>query len=53
VPHTPEHVEWLCNRVKPGDKVACAADMLSLATERSLRKQLAQRGAELVEDDLP
>ena len=29
VPHTPEHVEWLCQRVKPGDKVACAADMLS------------------------
>jgi Xaa-Pro aminopeptidase len=53
VPHTPEHVEWLCRRVKPGDKVACAADMLSLATERSLRKQLAEHGAELVEDDLP
>jgi Xaa-Pro aminopeptidase len=53
VPHTPEHVEWLCNHVKPGDKVACAADMLSLATERSLSKQLAQRDAELVEDDLP
>jgi Xaa-Pro aminopeptidase len=53
VPHTPEHVGWLCGRVKPGDKVACAADMLSLATERSLRKQLAKHGAELVEDDLP
>jgi len=52
VPHTPEHVEWLSRRVKPGDKVACAADMLSLATERSLRKQLAEHGAELVEDDL-
>ena len=53
VPHTPEHVEWLCARVHTGDKVACAADMLSLATERSLRKQLAKHGAELVEDDLP
>ena len=53
VPHTPEHVAWLSDRVKPGDKVACAADMLSLATERSLRKHLADRGAELVEDDLP
>ncbi|MDE2496548.1 MAG: aminopeptidase P family protein, partial [Xanthomonadaceae bacterium] len=28
-------------------------DMLSLASERSLRKQLAEHGAELVEDDLP
>ncbi len=53
VPHTPEHVEWLCERVHAGDKVACAADMLSLASERSLRKQLAEHGAELVEDDLP
>jgi len=53
VPHTPEHVEWLCARVHAGDKVACAADMLSLATERALRKQLAKHGAELVEDDLP
>ncbi|HKZ11736.1 MAG TPA: aminopeptidase P family protein [Rhodanobacteraceae bacterium] len=53
VPHTAEHVEWLCHRVKPGDKIACAADMLSLATERSLRKQLAGHGTELIEDDLP
>jgi Xaa-Pro aminopeptidase len=53
VPHTPEHVEWLCARLHAGDKIACAADMLSLATERSLRKQLAKHGAELVEDDLP
>ena len=53
VPHTPEHVEWLCARLHAGNKIACAADMLSLATERSLRKQLAKHGAELVEDDLP
>src|SRR5690242_7562026 len=53
VPHTPEHVEWLCERMHAGDKVACAADMLSLASERSLRKRLARQGAELVEDDLP
>ncbi|TAN07913.1 MAG: aminopeptidase P family protein [Rhodanobacteraceae bacterium] len=53
VPHTPEHVEWLCAHVHAGDQVACAADMLSLASERSLRKALAQSGAALVEDDLP
>ncbi|MBS0432037.1 MAG: aminopeptidase P family protein [Proteobacteria bacterium] len=53
VPHTPEHVAWLCSRVQPGDKVACAADMQSLATERSLRRQLAEHGAKFVEDDLP
>ncbi|MDE2498208.1 MAG: aminopeptidase P family N-terminal domain-containing protein, partial [Xanthomonadaceae bacterium] len=53
VPHTAEHVAWLCAHASKGDKVACAADMLSLASERSLRKQLAEHGAELVEDDLP
>jgi len=53
VPHTPEHVAWLCGQVRAGDWVACAADTLSLASERGLRRQLAQHGAELVEDDLP
>jgi Xaa-Pro aminopeptidase len=52
-PHTPEHVEWLCAHMQAGAKAACAADMLSLAAETSLRKQLAAVGATLVEDDLP
>lgn len=52
-PHTPEHVAWLCEHVHKGDQVACAADMLSLAFERSLRESLSQHGATLVEDDLP
>ncbi|HJU26333.1 MAG TPA: aminopeptidase P family N-terminal domain-containing protein, partial [Rhodanobacteraceae bacterium] len=53
VPHTPEHVAWLCGRVGAGERVACAAEMLSLAAERSLREQLEARGARLVEEDLP
>lgn len=53
VPHTAEHVAWLCERLDERDRVACAADMLSLASERALRRQLARHGAELVEDDLP
>src|SRR5690348_5392179 len=53
VPHTPEHVEWLCAHLDAGSRVACAADMLSLATERTLRQRLARPSAELVEDDLP
>src|SRR6185312_14368036 len=48
-----EHVGWLCERIRRGDRVACAADMLSLASERSLRERLARRDAQLVEDDLP
>ncbi|HEX5961174.1 MAG TPA: M24B family metallopeptidase, partial [Rhodanobacteraceae bacterium] len=53
VPHTPEHITWLCERVQTGDQVACAADMLSLASERGLREALAKHDAQLVEDDLP
>ena len=53
VPHTAEHIAWLCERLNDGDKVACAPDMLSLATERALHDQFAAHGAELLEDDLP
>ncbi|MER3547108.1 MAG: hypothetical protein C4338_05695, partial [Rhodanobacteraceae bacterium] len=53
VPHTPEHAGWLCEHVREGDRVACAAEMLSLACERSLREQLERRRAQLIEDDLP
>ncbi len=53
VPHTPEHVGWLCERVREGDYVACAGDTLSLAYERSLRERLERRGAQLIEEDLP
>ncbi|HEX7370746.1 MAG TPA: aminopeptidase P family protein [Rhodanobacteraceae bacterium] len=53
VPHTPEHVAWLGEHLHQDDKVACAADMLSLASERSFRAQLEAHGAALVEDDLP
>ncbi|MGH8182211.1 MAG: aminopeptidase family protein P, partial [Rhodanobacteraceae bacterium] len=39
--------------LRTGDKAACAADMLSLASERDLRTRLARSGATLVDDDLP
>jgi Xaa-Pro aminopeptidase len=53
VPYTPEHVGWLCERAGQGDRVACAAEMLSLTSERSLREQLERRGVQLIEEDLP
>src|SRR5579885_1171817 len=53
VPHTPEHAAWLCERVRQGARVACAAEMLSLTCGRSLREQLERRGVQLVEEDLP
>ncbi len=53
VPHTPEYIEWLGARVRAGDQVACATDMLSLATERDLHARLGRHGATLLEADLP
>jgi Xaa-Pro aminopeptidase len=53
VPHTPEHLQWLGEHVGNGERVACAADMLSLAAARALRRMLDERGAELVGEDLP
>ena len=53
VPHTAEHVAWLCERLRKGDTVACAADMLSLAAEREWGKRFAACGATLIEDDVP
>ena len=53
VPHTPEHLQWLREHVRQGEHVACAADMLSLAAARALRRMLEERGAELIGEDLP
>jgi Xaa-Pro aminopeptidase len=53
VPHTPEHLQWLREHVRAGERVACAADMLSLAAARALRRLLEERGAELLVEDLP
>src|SRR5512146_2101212 len=53
VPHTPEHLQWLREHVRAGERVACAADMLSLAAARGLRSRLDECGAELAAEDLP
>ena len=53
VPHTPEQLQWLREHVHAGERVACAADMLSLAAARALRRVLDERGAELLGEDLP
>lgn len=53
VPHAPEHIQWLREHARSGERVACAAGMLSLAGARALRKTLAECGATLVHEDLP
>src|SRR5699024_6124618 len=45
VPHTPEHIEWLCDTLGNGDTLAVAGDSVSLAGERRLRNALADTGA--------
>src|SRR5690348_10456603 len=53
VPHTPEHLQWLREHAREGERVACAADMLSLVGARALRRVLDECGARPVGDDLP
>ncbi|MDF3981354.1 aminopeptidase P family protein [Luteibacter sp. PPL201] len=54
VPHTPEHVAWLVERLGDGDVVAVAGDSLSLAGAESLTERLRPTGARLRTDlDLP
>lgn len=53
VPHTPEHQQWLREHMHAGERVACAADMLSLNSARALRRALDECGAELIGEDLP
>ena len=53
VPHTPEYLQWLREHLRAGERVACAADMLSLAASRSLQRVLDACGAPFVCEDLP
>ncbi|WP_062536989.1 aminopeptidase P family protein [Mizugakiibacter sediminis] len=52
VPHAPEHIDWLCAHVGPGQRVAVAGDCIALGAAGTLRQALAARGAELVADDI-
>ncbi|HEX7338915.1 MAG TPA: aminopeptidase P family protein [Rhodanobacteraceae bacterium] len=54
VPHTPEHIEWLCDNLHEGDVLAVAGDTLALGAKRQLREILASCGATLrIDLDLP
>ncbi|HET8554637.1 MAG TPA: aminopeptidase P family protein [Rhodanobacteraceae bacterium] len=54
VPHTPEHIEWLCDYLHDGDILAVAGDSLALAAERHLHHELDAVGAKLrIDLDLP
>ncbi len=47
VPHTPEHIEWLCEHLAGDDTLAVSGDSLALTAERRLREALDTVGARL------
>lgn len=54
VPHTPEHLEWLADRLGAGDTLAVAGDSVAPGTVRRLHDQLDATGASIRTDlDLP
>ncbi|TCV97333.1 Xaa-Pro aminopeptidase [Luteibacter rhizovicinus] len=54
VPHTPEHLDWVLERVGTGARVAIAGDSVSIASSVALGRRLAEAGSELLTDlDLP
>ncbi|HET7299675.1 MAG TPA: aminopeptidase P family protein [Oleiagrimonas sp.] len=54
VPHTPEHIEWLCDYLHDDDVLAVAGDSLALTAERHLHHELDAVGAKLrIDLDLP
>ncbi len=54
VPHTPEHLYWLAERLDRGDTVAVAGDSLSLGAEDQLHDELGAAGIALrIDLDLP
>ncbi|MDO1528620.1 aminopeptidase P family protein [Fulvimonas sp. R45] len=54
VPHTPEHLLWLAERLHDGDVVAVAGDSLPLSAQRQMEAVFGERGARLRTDlDLP
>lgn len=54
VPHTPEHLHWLAEKLHDGDVLAVAGDSVALTTQRQIERQLADSGAKLRTDlDLP
>ncbi len=50
VPHTPEHLDWLCATLQPGQTVAVAGEVQALAMQELMESRLAARGIALRTD---
>ncbi len=47
VPHAPEHINWLCDSLKPGSVVGCDGSLFSVSQIRQLAKAFHVAGLEL------
>lgn len=47
VPHAPEHINWLCDNLKPGSVVGCNGSLFSVSQIRQLAKAFHKAGLEL------
>jgi len=47
VPHAPEHINWLCENLKPGSVVGCDGSLFSVSQIRQLAKAFHAAGLEL------
>ncbi|WP_386071106.1 M24 family metallopeptidase [Tahibacter sp. UC22_41] len=50
VPHTAEHLDWLCTTLQPGSTVAVAGEVQALAMQELMETRLAARGIRLRTD---
>ncbi len=47
IPHTPEHVQWICENLAEGSTVGCDARLFSVSQIRRLEKRLGAKGLKL------
>lgn len=47
IPHTPEHLDWLANKLDKGAKVAIDGDVISVSMKRLIESRLKPSGIEL------
>lgn len=44
IPHTPQHIDWLTKKLKPGSQVGVNGQMIPLSLSRQMKQELASGG---------
>lgn len=47
IPHTPEHVQWICDNLSNGNSIGCDGRLFSVSQIRKLDKRLSEKGIAL------